>query len=168
MKTTTYYYLLIGMAGVLLLYYTILFVFPSASPIPGIVNLKRALALAVVIGETGACHGTLRRVILIASPFAALGILFEVQFWPYGRLLFSVSMLVIFSLLFIGAFLSKEKILKMLLLFYPVIFAMHFGVISWPGEFLYDLLDIVVLLITVIILLVKIKRSIHTPVRLSD
>ena len=158
MKPLTFFYVIAALCAVLLLYYGIV-LFTQAPAAPQYASiLKTVLALAILIGEARYSKTWLRIVILLAAAGAAIGMLFIVQFWPYGHLIFGSSMTLLFAGLLIRAFSSPQKISHTLLLVFPIIYTIHTGIIRWPGHWLFDLGGILLTLIVAIVLIVQEKR----------
>lgn len=164
MKPLTFFYVIAALCAVLLLYYGIVMLskVPTAPQYADI--LKKVLVLVTVIGEVRSSKTCLRITVLIAALGAAIGILFIIQFWPFGHLLFGSSMAFLFAGLLIRAFSSPQKISHALLLVFPIIYTIHFGVLRWPGHWLFDLAGILLTLIVAIVLIVQEKRHSHAVV----
>jgi hypothetical protein len=155
MTPKVYHLIVFVVCTLLTLHFAAYMLFPDVKWLGSTVTgrIKDVLALFILFMQS--CHASrfVQRANVILSFFAILGILFAVQHWPFGRILFICTFGVSILLLFIDSLRQKtSRTFNLIILLFPLSHLVMIGTKILYGVSVLFFLDLFVLLVVAVVL----------------
>lgn len=122
-------------------------------------RFKLVLFAAVIAGEIYFAEKKIQLFELILVVPVAVGLLFIIQHWAYGHLIFNSASFLLLGL-FIGNALRSKNTPVALTLLYPVAFSIRMFGYHWPGSWWLELFSIFITTILLAFLLFRKKKTV--------
>lgn len=122
MSRKTFYYILAIILSLIVIDFVTAVYFRKNSGISfhSIAHIKDLVALFIILYQTAQARKTIRILNYILLPAGAIGLLFLIQHWPLGRVLFFIPGIVIVIGLYADTFKNRaERLTTSFILFFP-------------------------------------------------